>query len=558
MSRPQSYHYAKNKIIVHHTAWDTSNFTGPSSAVAYMQEIYAYHTKKWGDIGYNFVIDPYGNIYEGRAGGDSVIGAHATWNNTPSVWISLMGNFEVQKPTDAAIKSLTALVTALAKKYNIDPLAKTDYHIATTTEPYIKSVTNYRLAGHRDAGTTACPGKNLYAQLSVLRNTVRANLQNGILVKSTSTSSVSPNTQTNTTTKAPEQQANLWTVVGDLSLLKKRVPNFDVYVAKIKDSYSTANKIVPSAAKTTKIFNQISLKESQKLMAWDIKVLLYELSSQYNQRSVSCDNQCIFTAGNKTLMASSWSIVKQKTMFDIWISDKKLSVTKINVRDSKGGLVHIDNYSRLSYAKIPWNTFSGSLTFGQESVKNLSTGKYAKQTAIVNTLSFMHYLRGIAETNDSEYPEKIKVMQLISKGYALFYINGKNKHPAIPQWATYNAIDDPNSFQKYVGAGLEKTLTKVYTQFETTKNQIITYKWNLPILPYFSCSAGFTWSGKEKRGRTDTPYLVSRIDPVSCTKFDWHGVWLSGKWAQYLAMQWRTAEEILKYYYPGITINTIK
>jgi hypothetical protein len=78
-------------------------------------------------------------------------------------------------------------------------------------------------------------------------------------------------------------------------------------------------------------------------------------------------------------------------------------------------LVTIANYTRVSYAKIPWNTFHGTLAFARESVKNLNSGKFAKQTAIVNTLPFTDYLRDIAETNDTEYPEKIRVMQLISK-----------------------------------------------------------------------------------------------------------------------------------------------
>gem|GEM_PF-5093357 len=46
LSRPQSYHYAKNKIIVHHTAGDTSSFTGKDSVIAYLKDIYTYHSIK--------------------------------------------------------------------------------------------------------------------------------------------------------------------------------------------------------------------------------------------------------------------------------------------------------------------------------------------------------------------------------------------------------------------------------------------------------------------------------------------------------------------------------
>jgi peptidoglycan hydrolase-like amidase len=76
-------------------------------------------------------------------------------------------------------------------------------------------------------------------------------------------------------------------------------------------------------------------------------------------------------------------------------------------------------------------------------------------------------------------------------------------------------------------------------------------------LPYFSCSAGFTWSAKEKWWWNDTPYLQSKLDFAACFDFNGHGVGLSGKWAQYLAEKWRTIEQILQYYYPGVELKTI-
>ncbi|HCY20678.1 TPA: hypothetical protein DIC40_02270 [Patescibacteria group bacterium] len=143
---------------------------------------------------------------------------------------------------------------------------------------------------------------------------------------------------------------------------------------------------------------------------------------------------------------------------------------------------------------------------------------------MVNTLSFHKYLKGIVETNDSEDAEKIKTMNLISKGYALFYKNSKNKHPSIPDGAKYTAIDSPEMFQKYVGAGVEKTLKTVPALVDEQKTEVIFYDNYLPILPYFNCSPGFTRSAKDKRGWSDTPYLVSRIDMEKCTDFNGHGV----------------------------------
>lgn len=82
LRRPESVHNNKVKVIVHHTAGDyTSLLTGGTGVVKkYLQDVYKYHTvsssssckncKGWGDIGYHFLIDPFGNIYEGRAGGE--------------------------------------------------------------------------------------------------------------------------------------------------------------------------------------------------------------------------------------------------------------------------------------------------------------------------------------------------------------------------------------------------------------------------------------------------------------------------------------------------------
>jgi peptidoglycan hydrolase-like amidase len=135
-------------------------------------------------------------------------------------------------------------------------------------------------------------------------------------------------------------------------------------------------------------------------------------------------------------------------------------------------------------------------------------------------------------------------------------MNPNNIHPNIPLQATYNAVDDSRVFQKYVWAWLEKTLTKRYKALANTKNKLITYDNNVVILPYFSCSAGFTYSAKEKRWRTDTPYLKTRFDLGICKDkdFSWHWVWLSGLWAERRSKFGRSYEDILKYYYPWIKI----
>lgn len=134
----------KTKLIVHHTAMEYNyNWTTEEIHQA-IQRIYKYHTidRNFGDIGYNFLIDHLGNIYEGRAGGEGAIGMHVAYNNIPSVGISLMGNYEETQPNELQLRALVQLLTALADKYGIDPLGKERYHQPSATSPYMTSKQN--------------------------------------------------------------------------------------------------------------------------------------------------------------------------------------------------------------------------------------------------------------------------------------------------------------------------------------------------------------------------------------------------------------------------------
>jgi hypothetical protein len=125
-------------------------------------------------------------------------------------------------------------------------------------------------------------------------------------------------------------------------------------------------------------------------------------------------------------------------------------ITNLEISSSNGGLVRVDNYFRKSYGGTPWNSFRGSLIWKKETIKNLAAGKYVDQAVVMNKTSFDNYMKGIAETSDTDNIEKQKLVLLLAKMYTLFYINGQNSHPSIPVGASYQAIDNPDMFQKYV------------------------------------------------------------------------------------------------------------
>lgn len=87
-----------------------------------------------------------------------------------------MGNFNIQEPTDKQLASLVKLLTSLAKKYKINPLDKTNYFKKLSQPPYVQAYENYTIAGHTDAGVTACPGTQLYELLPDIRQVVSKNL----------------------------------------------------------------------------------------------------------------------------------------------------------------------------------------------------------------------------------------------------------------------------------------------------------------------------------------------------------------------------------------------
>ncbi len=159
----RDYAASTRLIVVHHTA---VTVTGDSrSGVERMRALHQYHSKNkaWGDVGYHYIIDEEGRIYEGRAGGDHVVGGHAYCNNIGTVGVALMGNFEVEEPTQAQVKSLQWITDTLSRRYGIDLNRNVMFH-GKVVPP---------VAGHRDLLSTSCPGYALFGVLDQVQQHVR-------------------------------------------------------------------------------------------------------------------------------------------------------------------------------------------------------------------------------------------------------------------------------------------------------------------------------------------------------------------------------------------------
>ncbi len=153
--------------FVHHTV--NANDYSRDQVPSLLRGIYAYHTRSlgWSDIGYNFLVDRFGRIWEGRYGGVSrpVVGAHTLGYNDDSFAMSAIGNFETAQPTNAMLDAYAAL---FAWKLGLHGIRGDDGDVVISGD-HFKAI-----SGHRDAGSTACPGRYLYAQLPAIRRATAA------------------------------------------------------------------------------------------------------------------------------------------------------------------------------------------------------------------------------------------------------------------------------------------------------------------------------------------------------------------------------------------------
>jgi hypothetical protein len=169
--------YADNVhvAIVHHTAGSNSYTASQSAGIVRAIEIYHVQGNGWNDIGYNFLVDKYGQVFEGRYGGmtRAVIGAHAMGFNVGSVGIALIGNYNTATVTPAARAALISLLAWRLDLAHVDPRSRV-VRISTGNPRYPPgtAVTLNAISGHRDTYQTSCPGSSLYAQLPAIRRAV--------------------------------------------------------------------------------------------------------------------------------------------------------------------------------------------------------------------------------------------------------------------------------------------------------------------------------------------------------------------------------------------------
>jgi hypothetical protein len=161
--------------VVHHTAGSNSYTRVQSAAIVRAIQLYHVRGNGWNDIGYSFLVDKYGQVFEGRFGGAerNVVGAHAEGFNTGSVGVALLGTYASAQPSAAALTAIANLLAWRLDVGHVDPLARLSWISGGNARfPSGTPVPLAAIAGHRDTGPTTCPGNALYRQLPTIARRV--------------------------------------------------------------------------------------------------------------------------------------------------------------------------------------------------------------------------------------------------------------------------------------------------------------------------------------------------------------------------------------------------
>lgn len=149
-------------LIVHHSAGTNESNNWPAVVAA----IFDFHsnTNGWQDIGYNWLIDPTGTLYEGRGGGDNVRGAHMCGFNDNTMGVCVLGNFEVKEPSEDAVYALERLLAWKSCQESIDPMGRANI--------LSHNGNMFTISGHLEGcrpNHTVCPGNFFFTKLDKIR-----------------------------------------------------------------------------------------------------------------------------------------------------------------------------------------------------------------------------------------------------------------------------------------------------------------------------------------------------------------------------------------------------
>lgn len=584
-------------LVVHHTA--IANGDGRSGAER-MRALYSYHAnnKGWGDIGYHYVIDDTGQIFEGKAGGKYVVGGHAYCNNLGTIGVALMGNFDTQEPTQEQLKALQWLLADVGDIYGIDPARAVTFHGERFQSPIV---------GHRDLLSTDCPGYYVFGSLDQIRNhVISGDTSATVKLPDPPRSSSS---RTRVIIKEPPATPGL-TVAGSLDLssnplgkqritLHYTIPSEGLPArGKVATVSRSDNRIgiwhefggepqrVTSGLILGKKLNGgttisipllIQAPETEGTYRFDVGTYRFMLtvrgrrarttilsSSSSSKSSVRSVSSSISSRSSSAVSSprTQSSTIRIKLAFagsnpSLVLSGKRTGITRDGSSCSvalpspmKGAVLR---FSEEEFGTVGVSNGTETRTYHGTVECRIIDGSIV----LINELHLDDYMEGVAEEPDTEPYEKQRAFAIAARTYALFYIQatGSNrKFPNLP----YDGSDDPAIFQLYKGIEYARKHPHWIQAVHSTQNQVLMKNNTIIKPPYFSSDDGRTRTPAEAGWKT-FPFaeiFTSKPDPwCNGMTLRGHGVGMSGCGAEGQANEGKTGEEILKYYYPGTELQ---
>jgi hypothetical protein len=173
-----------------------------------------------------------------------------------------------------------------------------------------------------------------------------------------------------------------------------RQEDLDILVSALKQDYIKYRVLTSPDGTMNKITYKVTADEAKVAMKSNVKVLLYDLSTSYNTRNLSCEGKCTIVADGKTYTDQTPIVETHDGFLYLTIEDSIYGPDKITVTPGKkDGLITFTKYNRTSYAKNPWNTFRGSIIFAKDKIKNMKTSTYDEKFVVINDLPFNDYMK---------------------------------------------------------------------------------------------------------------------------------------------------------------------
>lgn len=626
----QEYSPKVKLLVVHHTAIEYG--TDDRSGAERMRALYAYHANNrgWGDIGYHYVIDEEGQIYEGKAGGPGVVGGHAYCNNVGTLGIALMGNFEVQKPTQIQMKNLQWLLMTLAERYDIDLGNSVTFH-GETLPPVVR---------HRDLLSTTCPGYYVAETIDQVRtNAARGNWLASVTFPTLASDSKSKTAERKAARESTLQSTGVKPVTGliplggtalqgrpgEQALLSIRYQagansvQRDTAIGNVSKSDPLLRLWVNKAGKydflRDKLFLPLFVKANDSV-TMQFKIQMPRAAGSYGfsigdaSYTVAVSGRRVRTPAVTTAKANDMPAVTLVSTERAQTSGARTQIlsTESSATSSTSPLIRIrlgygkDDVSDAtsatvsSTAKIKVNgaSVAGPITFRKQddscvasTDKQLASGtvrvdagdailtidsweKAANQfrgtiecrvvdgaLTLINELPLEQYMAGIAEEPDTEPFEKQKAFAVAARSYAAYYMDASHrKFPNKP----YDGSDSPADFQLYGGYAFELKHAQWVRAAGETKNIVLKKDNAIIRAAFFSADDGRTRSPDEIGWKNfpNADVFASKKDPWCANMtLRGHGVGMSGCGAEGQANDGKKYDEILKYYYTGVTLSRI-